>query len=158
MKSNSRRLAQVNELLRETIGQIMVEQTSDPVLSSLTVTEVKVTPDLRHARVYVMCRRPEPGEEEIGTPENLLEAAEKVQRLMAPQIRIKRTPRLAFQIDDTEERASHLEQLLQQVRGDWAEGDGVSEGEMDSDTTIGGRVRNADWSSERRQTNRIDLP
>jgi len=119
MKPENRRLAQVNELLRETIGQILVEENSDPFLTLLTVTEVRVTSDLNQARVYVMCREANPGEEAPVTPESLQEAAEKVQRLMAPQIRLKRTPKLKFEIDDTEERAQRVERLLNLVREDW---------------------------------------
>ena len=110
-------------MLRETIGRIMVRETSDRVLAAMTVTEVRVTPDLNHARVFVMCRRPEPGEEEIGTEENLVHAAETVQKLLAPQIRLKRTPSLRFEIDDTEEQAERVERLLDQVREDWEDAD-----------------------------------
>jgi ribosome-binding factor A len=101
----------------------MVAETSDEVLSALTVTEVRVSPDLSHARVFVMCHRPLPGEPQVGSREDLDYAAEKVQKLLAPEIRLRRTPKLRFEIDDTEEKAEGLERLLEQVREDWEDAD-----------------------------------
>ena len=115
----NRRLAQVNQLLRETIGRILVEQNSDPVLEALTVTEVRVSSDLNHARVFVMCRRPAEGESEMGTVENLAHAQGVAQRFLAPEIHLKRTPKLHFEIDDTEERAERIDRLLDSVKEDW---------------------------------------
>jgi len=122
-----RRLAQVNELLRETIGEILVELNSEPLFSSLTVTEVRVTSDLSSARVFVMSHRPLLGEAEMGTVENLRLAAERVQKLLGPRVRLKRTPRLRFEIDDALERAERVDRLLDLVREDWENADGNSE-------------------------------
>ncbi len=118
--TNKRRLEQVNSLLREEIGSIMLHENTDPVLSALTVTEVRVTADLSSARVYVMARKFDEHGQVQPLPEgDLTTAAEKVRRLLAPRIRIKKTPRLQFQLDDTEERAERIESLLKLVREDW---------------------------------------
>jgi len=118
MKPN-RRIAQVNELLREEIGKLMLKENSDPVLPWLTVTEVRTSQDLSSARVYVMCRQRDPEEEQIGTPEDLEYAAKVVQRLIGDRIRLKKTPHLHFKLDDTEEKAARIEDLLNQVKEDW---------------------------------------
>jgi ribosome-binding factor A len=125
MKPN-RRLAQVNELLREEIGKILVRETSDPILSALTVTEVRSCPDLSTARVFVMCRRIGAGED-IGTQENLDYAAEIVQKSIGSRIRLKKTPHLHFVVDQTEEQASRIEELLDQVKDDWQDAERDSE-------------------------------
>lgn len=117
MKPN-RRIAQVNELLREEIGKILVGEISDPVLSGLTVTEVRVSPDLSSARVFVMCRK-FGTEREIGTDEDLEYAAEFVQRTIGSHIRLKKTPHLIFEVDRAEEQAAKIEDLLNQVKEDW---------------------------------------
>lgn len=119
MMRYNRRLAQVNQLLRETIGRILVEQNSDPVLAALTVTEVRVSSDLNHARVFVMCHRPLEGEPAFGAAADLVHAQEVTQRLLAPEIHLKRTPKLHFEIDDTEERAERIDRLLDSVKQDW---------------------------------------
>ena len=116
---HNRRLAQVNNLLRETIGQILVQQNSDPVLAALTVTEVRVSKDLSHAKVFLMCHRPIEGEEQFGTQDHLAHAEEVVQKHLAPQIHLKRTPKLHFEIDETEENAERIERLLDSVKQDW---------------------------------------
>lgn len=120
-------MAQVNQLLRETIGRILVEQNSDPILEALTVTEVRVSSDLNHARVFLMCRRPLEGEPELGTAENLRYAEGIAQKFLAPQIHLKRTPKLHFEIDDTEERAERIDRLLESVKEDWQDAERDSE-------------------------------
>lgn len=118
--TNKRRLEQVNSLLREEIGSIMLHENTDPVLSALTVTEVRVTADLSSARVYVMARKfNEHGQVQPLPEGGLTAAAEKVRRLLAPRLRIKKTPRLQFLLDDTEERAERIESLLKLVHEDW---------------------------------------
>jgi len=117
--TNKRRLAQVNQLLREVIGEILILESSDPVIAALTVTEVRVSADFNHARVFVMCRIPDEGEESLATIENLDHAAEIVQKQLGPKLCLKRTPRLRFEIDDTAEQAGKIEDLLNQVKEDW---------------------------------------
>lgn len=126
--TNKRRLEQVNSLLREEIGGIMLRENTDPVLSALTVTEVRVTPDLSAARVYVMVRKfDEHGQIHSIAEGDLAGAAERVQKQLASRIRIKKTPKLHFQVDDTEERAERIESLLNLVREDWEDAERNSE-------------------------------
>lgn len=120
MMSDKRRLEQINELLREEIGRILIEENADPLFAALTVTGARVSADLSFARVFVMVSKFGSGlAMEAGSAENLKLVGEKVQRLLAPRIRIKRTPRLRFQVDETEERAARIEELLQEVKEDW---------------------------------------
>lgn len=115
-----RRLEQINSLLREEIGAILVEENADPVLAALTVTEVRVSADLSTARVYVMVRRlNDTGEVVAFEEKNLAHAQEVVQKLIGPRIRLKKTPHLHFMVDDSEEQAERIESLLNQVRDDW---------------------------------------
>ncbi|MCA9426599.1 MAG: 30S ribosome-binding factor RbfA [Candidatus Omnitrophica bacterium] len=125
MKPN-RRIAQVNELLREEIGKILISETSDPVLMAMTVTEVRTSPDLSSAKVFIMCRQI--GEsEEIGTVENMDYAAEIVQKKIGSRIRLKKTPHLHFVVDQAEEQASRIEDLLNQVKDDLQDNERDSE-------------------------------
>jgi ribosome-binding factor A len=116
--ANKRRIEQINELLREEIAQILILENADPVLAALTVIEVRAAADLSSARVFVMVRKDAAGVE-AGSVQNLRHAAEVVQKLLGPRIRIKKTPRLRFEVDETEERAERIEKLLQEVRKDW---------------------------------------
>ena len=125
MKPN-RRIAQVNELLREEIGKILIRENSDPILSAMTVTEVRTSPDLSTARVFMMCRRIGTGEN-LGTQENLDYAAEIVQQSIGSRIRLKKTPHLHFVLDQAEEQALRIEELLDQVKEDWQDAERDSE-------------------------------
>jgi ribosome-binding factor A len=118
--TQKRRLEQINSLLQEEIGSILLLEAPDPIFTALTVTEVRVTADLSQAKVFVMVSRPVEGAEPIRISEADLQlVADKVRRLLAPKLSLKRTPRLHFIIDETEERAEYIENLLRQVKSDW---------------------------------------
>jgi ribosome-binding factor A len=77
----------------------------------VTVTDVKTSSDLRHARVYVSV---------LGTPaeqedslQGLRSAHGFLQRSVARELRLKHTPELEFVLDHTAERAFRLEALLE---------------------------------------------
>jgi ribosome-binding factor A len=120
MKPN-RRLAQVNEFLREEIAGILIHGISDPVLSKLTVTEVSTSPDLSYAKVYVMVSSTGKFGPEGSTVEgNLIYAGEVVfKELRSHRLHLRKTPHLQFLIDETIEQAKRIENLLNQVRNDW---------------------------------------
>jgi ribosome-binding factor A len=103
------RMRRVDETLRAVLGEA-VRDLKDPRVGFLTVTEVKTSPDLRHARVYVSVL----GEE--GERHRSLDALQSahgfLQRRIAAEVRLKHTPELAFVLDETAERAARLEQLL----------------------------------------------
>src|SRR4029078_3327905 len=95
------RMRRVNEAVREVVSEA-VGRLKDPRIGFVTVTGVETSPDLRHARVFVSV---------LGTerkrPENpaRLDAAHSVpQRALARELRLKRTPQLAFEYDPSVER------------------------------------------------------
>jgi ribosome-binding factor A len=74
------------------------------------VTDVKTSADLRHARVYVSVLGSE--QEREATLEGLRSAHGVLQRRVAGELRLKRTPTLEFAYDDTTDRAMRLERIL----------------------------------------------
>jgi ribosome-binding factor A len=76
----------------------------------VTVTAVRTSPDLRHARVFVSVLG-EPAEREA-TLEGLQSAHGFLQRRIAAELRLKHTPTLAFEYDDTTERAMRVSELI----------------------------------------------
>lgn len=103
------RMARVNELLREILGDAL-ERLDDDRLELVTITAVDCDPDLRHAKVYV---------DSLGGPEEddaLLEALGEVrprlQAAIARQARLKRTPELAFLPDPVVRSADRIEDVL----------------------------------------------
>lgn len=101
------RTARVNELCREILGDEL-ERIDDERLELVTITHVDVDPDLRRARVDFS--RLGQGEDEA--LEALGEHRPRLQRAIARQARLKRTPELRFAVDELIERADRIEKLL----------------------------------------------
>ena len=110
---SSGRMRRVDEAVREVLGDALASDLKDPRVGFVTVTEVKTSPDLRHARVYVSV---------LGTPEEreasldgLNSAHGFLQRKVAAELRLKHTPELAFVLDETAERAWRIDRLIDEV-------------------------------------------
>src|SRR4051812_7493866 len=82
----------------------------------VTVTEVRTSADLRHARVFVSVFGT--AEEQAATLEGLSSAHGILQARIARELRLKRTPALEFTLDDTAEKAARLEALIEDVTED----------------------------------------
>ncbi|MBE0480097.1 MAG: 30S ribosome-binding factor RbfA [Dehalococcoidia bacterium] len=111
---SSRRLARVNELLREEIGELLLHAMRDPRLSGLiSVTEVITSGDLRHAKVYVSVLGTE--DDKKGAEEALKAAAGFLRRSLAERVTLRYIPDLSFEIDESIERGSRLLQIIKEV-------------------------------------------
>ena len=107
---SSDRMRRVDEAIREVLSDAVGQGLKDPRIGFVTVTDVKTSPDLRHARVYVtVLGGPEQRE---ATLTGLQSAHGVLQRRVAGELRMKRTPTLQFLYDDTTDRAMHIEELL----------------------------------------------
>lgn len=111
----TRRTERINGLLREEISDLLRREIKDPRLSELvTVTDVEVSPDLRHARVFVSVLGSSAEWDE--TFRALTSASHFLRKELGKRLTIKRTPELDFRRDDSLERGAHLADLLRQVR------------------------------------------
>ena len=111
----SGRMRRVNEALREVLSEALVEL-KDPRIGFVTVTGVETAPDLRHARVYVSVL----GSRRIreATLAGLSAAHGVLQTKIASELRLKRTPQLAFEYDPTVERGVRMTQLIDELAPD----------------------------------------
>ena len=117
----SARMRRVDEAIRQVIGDAVAGDLKDPRVGFVTVTDVRTSADLRHARVYVSVlgdagAPSEPAQREL-TLEGLRSAHGFLQRQLAAELHLKRTPTLEFSYDDTTDRALRLEQLLREEDG-----------------------------------------
>lgn len=111
-------MRRVDEAVREVLGDAVSRDLKDPRVGFVTVTEVRTSPDLRHARVFVsVLGTPD---ERTATLEGLGSAHGILQGRVARELRLKRTPTLTFELDDTAERAARLEALIDEVQEDGA--------------------------------------
>jgi ribosome-binding factor A len=107
---SSGRMRRVDEAIRQVIGGVVAGELKDPRVGFVTVTDVRTSADLSHARVYVSVLGDEP--QRAATLEGLRSAHGYMQRRVASELRLKRTPTLDFVYDDTTDRAMRVEELL----------------------------------------------
>lgn len=105
------RMRRVNEVIREVVGATIAEQLQDPRIGFVTVTAVDTSPDLRNAQVHVSVLGD--ASEREATMAALGAAHGVIQRALASQLRIKRTPTLRFVYDESIERADRLNRLME---------------------------------------------
>jgi ribosome-binding factor A len=108
----NRRVERLNEQLRREISDILRRDVRDPRIGIPTVTRVEVTPDLWMARVFV--RAAGNAEERAAALEGLDGAAAFIRRELRG-LKVRRVPELRFEIDQTLEHASRIEELLREV-------------------------------------------
>ena len=113
----TRRTDRVNDLLQEEISDLIHHELKDPRIGGLiSITEVDVSPDLRHAKVYVSVMGTE--DEQLSTFQALHAAAPFLQRALRRRLTIRRTPELDFHPDDSMKRAAEILALLDRARSD----------------------------------------
>jgi ribosome-binding factor A len=118
---SSGRMHRVDTAVRHVLGEALAGELKDPRVGFVTVTDVRTSPDLRHARVYVSVLgkggEPAPQAEREVTLEGLRSAHGYLQSRIAAELRLKRTPTLEFVYDETTDRAMRVEQLLEEAEG-----------------------------------------
>jgi ribosome-binding factor A len=108
----SQRTSRVDELLREEISGIVAREIQDPRIGFVTITDVEVTRDLRHATVWVSVIGDEKARRE--SLRALSNAMPFVRRRLG-ELRIKRIPDLHVKHDDAAERGTRLLRILDEL-------------------------------------------
>ena len=104
------RMRRVNEVIREVVGVTIAGELQDPRIGFVTVTAVDTSSDLRSAKVHVSVLGSE--DERDASLQGLRAAHGVIQRALAGQLHMKRTPTLKFVYDDSVERADRLNRLM----------------------------------------------
>jgi ribosome-binding factor A len=104
------RMRRVDAAMRHVVGDAVAQDLKDPRVGFVTVTGVKTSSDLRHARVYVSVLGT--AAEQEASLEGLRSAHGYLQRRVAGELRIKHTPTLAFAYDDSADRGLRIAELL----------------------------------------------
>ncbi len=110
----SHRTERLAEQIRTELGLLISEEVRDPRVGLAAVTAVKLTPDLRHARVFVTVTGT-PGQEQE-TLRGLRSAGAFLRRELANTLSLRFTPELTFELDRTDQQAERVEELLKQVK------------------------------------------
>jgi len=112
MKAQSQRQLRAGELVRRTVADIIREgDMHDPIIASgaVTITEARISPDLRYATVYVDILGAGDREQAVNV---LNKAAGFIQRELGRRTELKFTPRLRFAVDDRQDEVKSVEALL----------------------------------------------
>ena len=107
-------IERINRLIREEISELLLRYVKDPRLGGfIAITEVDTTPDLKSAKVYVsqFCE----SEKKQETLSTLTSASGFFRRELAKRLKLRYTPELIFQWDNSIEHGTHILEMIDKV-------------------------------------------
>lgn len=116
MPKNENRLNRINEELKKEMSHIISFELKNPDVTGLiSVTKVKITPDLKYAKVYISMLN---SKNEDKTIEALKNSAGFIRTLIAKRINLRITPELVFEKDDSMEYGMKIDSILEELKKD----------------------------------------
>ena len=114
MPKNENRLNRINEELKKEMSQIISFELKNPDATGLiSITKVKITPDLKYAKVYVSIIN---SKNEEKTMEALKQSAGFIRSLIAKRVNLRITPELVFEKDDSMEYGMKIDSILKKLK------------------------------------------
>ena len=107
------RLKKISDRIRQDFSEMLVMEISDPRLSGVSVTDVRVDREFAYANIYVSAVEGQERADEI--LEGLERAKGYIRSQLASKIQLRVFPKLRFHWDPTPERADHIEKLLKSI-------------------------------------------
>jgi ribosome-binding factor A len=107
------RATRVGELMKKELGEIISRKIKDPRIGFITVTDVRVTGDLQQAKVFITILGDE--EQKQNTLKGLAKANGFIRSEIGKRIRIRKTPEITFEFDDSIEYGTRIEKLLSEL-------------------------------------------
>lgn len=104
----------VADQIHAEVSTMISRELSDPGLGFITITKVKVSPDLQHARVYYTTLGDKTAKK--NTDSALGRAASFMRRQLGQRLRLRRAPELQFIFDESIGHQDRIEQLLQEMK------------------------------------------
>jgi ribosome-binding factor A len=106
----------VGEAIRDELSQLLAREVRDPGVGFITLTSVKVSPDLQLARVYYTSMGDEKSRRD--TAQALERAMPFLRRQIAQRLRLRRAPELQFFYDESIAHQDRIEQILQELKAE----------------------------------------
>ena len=112
------RVEKVQELIKQEVSKMVLQELKDPRLSSglITVTQVEATGDLRSAKIYVSLMGSENQIKEAWA--GLNSSLGFIRREIGKRIRLHFTPELTFMVDKSLDYSAHIQELLLKIKQD----------------------------------------
>ncbi len=108
------RLQRIADRIRQELSEMLIRELSDPRLSMIYVTDVRVDRELAYADIYVSAVEGQERSKEVLA--GLESASGFIRRALAARVDLRVFPRLRFHWDPTPEHADHIEQVLADLR------------------------------------------
>lgn len=106
----------INEEVKREVSNIIQNEIKDPRLTAMvSVTDVKVTRDLRYAKVFVSIFGKN-DEEKNNTFVALKNASGYIRKEIGQRINLRYNPKIIFELDDSINYGMHIEELIQRVK------------------------------------------
>ena len=108
--ATSRRQERINHLLQRELSSLIEFESSDPRLQGVTLSAVEISPDLKHARVFVVAGADAERNREI--KRGLHSAAPFLRHELARRVKLRLVPELDFVFDRSFEQGDRIERLI----------------------------------------------
>ncbi len=103
----------MQDFLREEISLILQQEIKDPGLGFVTIIDVRMTEDLKYAKVYYSVYGTD--EEKERTAKALKRATNYIKHLLGDKVRMKYMPEITFAYDTDQEKAARIDAILKKV-------------------------------------------
>ncbi|MGA2010294.1 MAG: 30S ribosome-binding factor RbfA [Solirubrobacteraceae bacterium] len=103
-------MRRVDQAMREVLSGAIATDLKDPRIGFITVTGVKTSPDLRHARVFVSVLGDDATR--AASIDGLSSAHGYLQRRVGTELKLKHTPALIFEYDESVDRGMRISRLI----------------------------------------------
>lgn len=121
-RHESGRARRVEHAIQEILSELLLRKIKDPRVSGVTITGVRITPDLRHATLFVAAGgREGPSEQEALA--GVRSALGLMRSEAGRQLGLRHTPELAVELDPSLDYAERIERLLAQAKSEAGERD-----------------------------------
>ena len=110
----SNRIGRINEEIQRELSALIPAVKDPRVSGMIAVTAVETTPDLRYAKAYISVLDKENGERVL---KGLRSASGWLRRELGSALKLRYTPELVFQLDDSIDKGAHILELLRSVEG-----------------------------------------
>ena len=109
-----KRSDRVADLLLEEVAELLNREVNDPRVVPVTLTAVKVSKDLRHARIYFSLLEAEGDKDEV--LQGLRRATGYIRAKVAKRLQLRFVPEIEFLYDEASANADRIEKLLREVK------------------------------------------
>jgi ribosome-binding factor A len=117
---SERRVVRVEQLLKKELSTILQRELKDPRIGFVTVTKVKVSADLGHAKAFISVMGD--AETKERTMSGVASASGYVQRILGARIKMRSLPRIEFHLDDSVDQGFRIIEILNKIEAEKKDG------------------------------------